>query len=124
VAALEVLVSTSAVANLIREGKTFQIPSAMQTGAIHGMLTFESSIRKLISQGMISKKDGEAFLGNHKSAEEFQPPHSGGNSPKQQPLRETTSSVTATGTKVTPPTKTNSGTSGLLKPFGFKKKVG
>jgi twitching motility protein PilT len=63
VAALEVMVNTFAVANLIREGKTFQIPSAMQTGGSDGMITFESSISKLVSEGKIHKADGDAFLG-------------------------------------------------------------
>src|SRR4029078_1402665 len=39
VAALEILVVTPAVANLIREGKTFQVPSLMQTGRGLGMVT-------------------------------------------------------------------------------------
>ncbi|MEP6705513.1 MAG: type IV pilus twitching motility protein PilT, partial [Acidobacteriota bacterium] len=38
VAALEILIITPAISNLIREGKTFQIPSAMQTGKNHGMV--------------------------------------------------------------------------------------
>ena len=38
IAALEVLIATAAISNLIREGKTFQIPSAMQTGKNHGMV--------------------------------------------------------------------------------------
>ena len=39
VAALEVLIATQAVSNLIREGKTFQIPSMMQVGKAVGMVT-------------------------------------------------------------------------------------
>src|SRR5207302_7447747 len=39
VAAMEVLIVNSAVANLIREGKTFQIPSVMQTARGSGMIT-------------------------------------------------------------------------------------
>src|SRR5690606_37666470 len=37
IAALEIMINTFGIANLIREGKTYQIPSAMQTGASEGM---------------------------------------------------------------------------------------
>jgi len=63
IAAIEVMFNTQAVANLIREGKTFQIPSAMQTGKGQGMITFESYIDELIGKGWISKRDGYAYLG-------------------------------------------------------------
>lgn len=63
VAAIEVLINTFAVANLIREGKTFQIPSAMQTGTADGMMTFESHLKLLLSQGKVKKEDAENFLG-------------------------------------------------------------
>jgi twitching motility protein PilT len=63
VAVLEVLFSTHAVANLIREGKTFQIPSAMQTGRSQGMLTFEMSAQESIKKGLLSKADAMSFLG-------------------------------------------------------------
>ncbi|MCB0361125.1 MAG: type IV pilus twitching motility protein PilT [Bdellovibrionales bacterium] len=70
VAAIEILVNTHAVANLIREGKTFQIPSAMQTGSSHGMITFETSIRKHVLDGRISKEEGDSFLDIHKPRKE------------------------------------------------------
>ena len=59
---LEILVNVPAVANLIREGKTHQIPSMMQTGRAHGMSTFETSIQDLIQKGLISKEDGNSFM--------------------------------------------------------------
>ncbi|HEY0319416.1 MAG TPA: type IV pilus twitching motility protein PilT [Pyrinomonadaceae bacterium] len=59
----EILVNLPAVANLIREGKTFQIASSMQTKRAQGMLTFEASINDLIRQGSISRQDGMNFLG-------------------------------------------------------------
>jgi twitching motility protein PilT len=62
VAAVEVLVNIPAVANLIREGKTFQIPSSMQTGQVHGMVTFEAAINDLIRKGIVSRIDGQNFL--------------------------------------------------------------
>jgi len=59
---VEILVNVPAVANLIREGKTFQIASAMQTGRAHGMVTFDGAIHDLIQKGLISKEDGASFL--------------------------------------------------------------
>ena len=59
---VEILVNVPAVANLIREGKTYQIASAMQTGRAHGMVTFEGAIHDLIQKGLISKEDAASFL--------------------------------------------------------------
>jgi twitching motility protein PilT len=59
---VEILVNVPAVANLIREAKTFQIASAMQTGRAHGMVTFEGAIHDLIQKGLISKEDAASFL--------------------------------------------------------------
>jgi twitching motility protein PilT len=59
---IEVLVNTAAVSNLIREGKTFQISSSMQTGHVHGMMTFETSIHNMIQDGVITREEGNEFL--------------------------------------------------------------
>ena len=53
-AALEILVCTPAVGNLIREGKTVQIPSAIQTGKQFGMQTLDDAIMGVLSKGWIS----------------------------------------------------------------------
>lgn len=66
VAALEILINNNAVSNLIREGKTFQIPSVMQTSRGEGMITFENYINDLIAQGIINKDAGMAYLGKQK----------------------------------------------------------
>ena len=58
--ATEVLVPTPAVRNLIREGKTHQIYSALQTGAAHGMLTMDTSLVELVRAGKISRELAEA----------------------------------------------------------------
>jgi twitching motility protein PilT len=63
VALIEVLVNTKAIANLIREGKTFQIPSAMQTGKREGMITYESAVDALVARGLLDKRAGLEFLG-------------------------------------------------------------
>jgi len=54
VAAIEILFSSPAIGNMIREGKTGQIISAMQTGAKHGMIDMDSSILKLYEDGVVS----------------------------------------------------------------------
>jgi twitching motility protein PilT len=57
VAALEILVVTSAIANLIREGKTFQIPSAMQVGKSLGMQTINDSMIDLVKAGTVEAQE-------------------------------------------------------------------
>jgi twitching motility protein PilT len=59
VAALEILVNTSAVANLIRQGKLDQLENTMQSGAQFGMRTMDSSIQALFDQKLVSGR--EAF---------------------------------------------------------------
>ncbi len=56
-AALEVLVATPAVRNLIREAKTYQIASVMQTGKKYGMQTLDDAIMGFLEKGMISADD-------------------------------------------------------------------
>ncbi len=53
VAAFEVLVGTPAVSNLIREGKTFQIASAMQTGRRQGMRLLNESLIELVKKKLV-----------------------------------------------------------------------
>ena len=57
VAALEVLIVTPAISNLIREGKTFQIASAMQTGKANGMVMLNDALFNLVQKGMVEPKD-------------------------------------------------------------------
>jgi len=54
VAALEVLIVTSAVSNLIREGKTFQIPSIMQVGKAVGMVSLNESLMNLVTKKLVA----------------------------------------------------------------------
>jgi len=54
IAAFEVMVCNTAVKNLIREGKVFQIPGVMQTAQRDGMITMEKSIEGLIGSKIIS----------------------------------------------------------------------
>ena len=55
--ALEILIATPAVLNLIREGKTHQIPSAIQVGQKFGMQLLDDSIMELYNKGMISSEE-------------------------------------------------------------------
>ncbi len=57
VAALEVLICTPAVRNLIREGKTFQLASTMQTGKKYGMQTLDDALLELVEKKKISGED-------------------------------------------------------------------
>lgn len=57
VAALEVLIVTPAISNLIREGKTFQIPSAMQTGKQHGMVMLNEALFGLVQKNLVEPRD-------------------------------------------------------------------
>jgi len=57
VAALEILINTPAVANLIRQGKLDQLETSMQSGGSLGMQTMDTALMNLVSQGLISGKD-------------------------------------------------------------------
>jgi len=56
-AALEIMIATPAVRNLIREGKTFQLLSVMQTGKKYGMQTLDDAILTYLDKKMISPDD-------------------------------------------------------------------
>lgn len=75
VAVVEVLVNLPAVANLIREGKTYQIHSSMQTGQAHGMITFEAAINDLVRKGIVARDDGNAFLTRRSVGKQANSPH-------------------------------------------------
>ena len=57
VAALEVLVNTPAVANLIRQGKLDQLETAMQSGGRQGMQTMDSALMALVETGKVSANE-------------------------------------------------------------------
>ncbi len=61
VAAFEIMVSTPGIRNLIREGKTHQIQSIVQTGSRYGMKTMDSSIGDLFRQGLITRETAINF---------------------------------------------------------------
>jgi twitching motility protein PilT len=68
VAALETMIVTRAVANLIRENKTFQIHSLLQTGASQGMALLDNSIRELVQKGLVKAEDAARYVEDAKAA--------------------------------------------------------
>lgn len=64
VAALEVLMMTPAVRNLIREGKTFQLPTTIQSGAKDGMQTLDQALRRLVERGLVTYEEAAARAAN------------------------------------------------------------
>ena len=64
VAAFETMVAISSVRNLIRENKTYQISSMIQTGQRHGMTTLDQSLADLYKKGLVSYEDALEKAGN------------------------------------------------------------
>ena len=69
--ALEILIGTLPLTNLIRDCKTFQIPSMMQTGKGAGMMIMDESILKLLKEEEISIEDAMANANNKKLFQNF-----------------------------------------------------
>ena len=63
VAAYEILIATPAVRNLIREGKTHQLQSVIQTGAKVGMTSMEASLKQLVQKNIIDREAYETYSG-------------------------------------------------------------
>jgi twitching motility protein PilT len=64
VAAVEVLVGVPALRNLIREDKTAQILSVIQTGSQHGMISLDQHLRELVMNGRLSRSDAARYASN------------------------------------------------------------
>ncbi|HEY5583142.1 MAG TPA: type IV pilus twitching motility protein PilT [Ruminiclostridium sp.] len=71
VAAIEIMVATPAIRNLIREGKTYQINSQIQTGAKFGMQTMDSSLAGLYKRGIISQEDAMMYAADQDNLMRF-----------------------------------------------------
>ena len=61
VAATEVLTGNDAILNLIREGKTHQMPAMMQSGAAKGMHTLNMDLLRLMQEGYITQKEAVMY---------------------------------------------------------------
>jgi twitching motility protein PilT len=69
--ACEILRNNTAIANLIRDGKTHQVYSVMETSARDGMLTLDRSVKELYEQGHISFEEAIATMRNPKNIKEI-----------------------------------------------------
>jgi twitching motility protein PilT len=74
VAALEIMMANPAIRNLIREGKTYQIPSTVQISKKDGMQSLDQSLKDLVMEDKISREDAlkkaidkKAFMEHHYS---------------------------------------------------------
>jgi twitching motility protein PilT len=74
VPALEILLVTNAVSNLIRDNKTFQIRSVLQTGSSKGMRMLDGSLEELVRQGTITAEEAQLHAEN---PERFRPDRGG-----------------------------------------------
>ena len=61
------MIGTTAVRNLIREGKTFQIPSIIQTGQEQGMQNMDSALKKLVNNGIVDPEIALVYAFDKKS---------------------------------------------------------
>jgi len=61
IAAIELLISNDAVRNIIREGKTYQLETVMQTNIKNNMLPMDFSLAQLVRSGMVSRQTGLPF---------------------------------------------------------------
>ena len=66
VLACEVLLNNTAIANLIREGKTHQVYSVVETSVKEGMITMDRSVKDLYNRGIITYEDAIAHMRNPK----------------------------------------------------------
>jgi len=73
VAAMEIMVGTPAIGNLIREGKTFQIPSIMQTGRKDGMQLMDQHILDLLKMRKVSPEEAYRCAQDKKQFEQYLP---------------------------------------------------
>ncbi|WP_446899424.1 type IV pilus twitching motility protein PilT [Clostridium sp. LBM24168] len=61
IAAFEIMIATEAIKNMIREGKTYQMESSMQTGVKYGMKTMDMSLSELCKKKIISEESAIAY---------------------------------------------------------------
>ncbi len=63
-AAYEIMINTPAIANMIREGKTYQIPTSIQTGRREGMQLLEQHLAQLVEEGQITSDSAMGATSN------------------------------------------------------------
>lgn len=76
VAVHDILVATHAVSSLIREGKTYQIPSIMQTARREGMVVMDASLMELVKSGQVDGRDAWEYANDKSSFAQWAPAES------------------------------------------------
>jgi len=71
VVAVEVMIATPAIRNLIREGKTYQIPNVIQTGTQYGMQSLNQALKDLYQKGLITREEAFARSNNPEELREL-----------------------------------------------------
>ncbi|MDD5953552.1 MAG: type IV pilus twitching motility protein PilT [Oscillospiraceae bacterium] len=71
VAGTELLLGTDAVCNLIRESKTHQMASVMQSGAAMGMHTLNMDLMRLVGQGLITKETAVQYTNDRRDLQQY-----------------------------------------------------
>jgi len=71
VAVHEILVATKAIRSLIRESKTYQIESVLQTGSSVGMCTMDQSLTRLVNASLISEEDALSRMSTKKNKDQI-----------------------------------------------------
>lgn len=71
VAAFEVMVNIPAIAALIRDGKTSQLTSVLETNFRDGMITMDRSLDELYGQGLISREEYDSLRRNYRTVKEY-----------------------------------------------------
>ncbi|MBQ6598235.1 MAG: Flp pilus assembly complex ATPase component TadA, partial [Lentisphaeria bacterium] len=70
-AAFEILIGTPPVQSLIREGKTFQLQSVLETSGKDGMITLEKSMENLYNAGIVSLDEIQSYHADYKVSQSF-----------------------------------------------------
>lgn len=76
-AAVEIMINNSATANLIREGKTDQLENIIQGGALQGMQSIDTALRRLLDEKLISGEQAYKHSRNKRSFEQYREAESG-----------------------------------------------
>ncbi|MDP9212227.1 MAG: Flp pilus assembly complex ATPase component TadA, partial [bacterium] len=67
VPAVEIMIATPAIRNLIREGKSHQIPSAIQTSSDQGMVSMEKALAERVQRGLVKYDDAILYANDKRT---------------------------------------------------------
>ncbi|OGF29843.1 type IV pili twitching motility protein PilT [Candidatus Falkowbacteria bacterium RIFOXYD2_FULL_34_120] len=71
VASREIMINTPAVSNLIREGKTTQLKTVIETSSKEGMVSIDQDIKRLFKEKLISKETAQLYMDNPEILDKF-----------------------------------------------------